>query len=160
MLKFLRAHSDTGIYPRYQLECAFHLPSCIITLVSFPNWVCHFFEILQWSFVNCLSLEWRVSMIYVSKVILFATWGNNSMSHLSQGAPLWNHGNFPCCFETFVKLFLPSLLCMFCLSALEMFLCPTPWIDHVIIKMILSCSNLRKIDSSKTLSLYSLLCWM
>ena len=26
MLKFLRACSDTRLYPRYQLECAFHLP--------------------------------------------------------------------------------------------------------------------------------------
>ena len=37
MLKFLRACSDTRLYPRYQLECAFHMPSCPITLVSSPN---------------------------------------------------------------------------------------------------------------------------
>ena len=42
MLKFWRAYSDTRLYPRYQRECAFRLPSCPITIVSFPNWVCHF----------------------------------------------------------------------------------------------------------------------
>ena len=36
-LNFLRAHSITRLYPWYQLECAFHLPSCSITIVSFPN---------------------------------------------------------------------------------------------------------------------------
>ena len=33
-------------------------------------------------------------MISESKVILFATEGNNSTSHLPQGAPLWDHGNY------------------------------------------------------------------
>ena len=47
MLKFLKARPDTRLYPRYQLECAFHLPSCSITMVSFPNWVCHSFEFFQ-----------------------------------------------------------------------------------------------------------------
>ena len=37
MLKFLRARSDTRLYPRYQLECAFCLSSCLTTLVSYPN---------------------------------------------------------------------------------------------------------------------------
>ena len=37
MLKLLRARSGTRLYSRYQLECAFRLPSCLITLVSFPN---------------------------------------------------------------------------------------------------------------------------
>ena len=36
-LKFLKARSVTRLYPWYQLECAFHLPSCSITIVSFPN---------------------------------------------------------------------------------------------------------------------------
>lgn len=47
MLKFLRARSVTGLYPRHHLECAFRLLSCLITLVFFPNWVCHFSELLQ-----------------------------------------------------------------------------------------------------------------
>ena len=47
MLKFLKARSVTRLYPWYQLECAFHLPSCSITIVSFPNWVCHSFEFFQ-----------------------------------------------------------------------------------------------------------------
>ena len=47
MLKFLRARSDTRLHPQYQLECAFRLPSCLITLVSFPSWVCLSFEFLQ-----------------------------------------------------------------------------------------------------------------
>ena len=37
MLKFLKEHSVTRLYLWYQLECAFHLPSCPITVVSFPN---------------------------------------------------------------------------------------------------------------------------
>ena len=37
ILKFLKARSATGLYPRYVLECAFRLASCLITLVSFPN---------------------------------------------------------------------------------------------------------------------------
>ena len=36
MPKFLRARLDTRLYPRYQLECAFHLPRCPITIASFP----------------------------------------------------------------------------------------------------------------------------
>jgi hypothetical protein len=37
MLKFLKARSDTRLCPRHQLECAFHLPSYLITLASFKN---------------------------------------------------------------------------------------------------------------------------
>ena len=47
MLKFLRACSVTGLYPRYQLGCAFRLPNHYITIASFPNRVCHFLELLQ-----------------------------------------------------------------------------------------------------------------
>ena len=37
MLKFLRAHSVTRLYPRHYLECVLRLLSCLVTLVSFPN---------------------------------------------------------------------------------------------------------------------------
>ena len=37
MLKLLKERSVIRLYPWYQLECAFHLPSCSITVVSFPN---------------------------------------------------------------------------------------------------------------------------
>mgnify|MGYP005815075667 CR=1 FL=1 len=39
MLKFLRARSDTRLYPQYQSECAFLLLSCSITVISVPNWI-------------------------------------------------------------------------------------------------------------------------
>ena len=61
MLKFLRAHSVTRLYPRYQLGCASRLPSCSITIVSFPNWVCHFPEPLQIIIMNCSISEEIVS---------------------------------------------------------------------------------------------------
>ena len=35
-----------------------------------------------------------------------------------------------------------------------------PWVDLVIFEMILSCSNLKKIDSSKILPFFSLSCWV
>ena len=57
MLKFLTARSATRLYPWCQLECAIHLPNCPITVVSFPNWVCHFFEFLQ-TIVCELPLTW------------------------------------------------------------------------------------------------------
>ena len=37
MLQFLEERSVSRLYPWYQLECAFLLPSCSITVVSFPN---------------------------------------------------------------------------------------------------------------------------
>ena len=37
MLKFLKERLVTRLYPWYQLECAFQLPSCSITVVSFPS---------------------------------------------------------------------------------------------------------------------------
>ena len=46
-LKFLRAHPFTRLYPWHELEYAFRLSSCSITIVSFPIWVCHFSELLQ-----------------------------------------------------------------------------------------------------------------
>ena len=85
--------------------------------------------------MNCLRLVWRVSMIYGSKVILFATLGNISMSQLPQGVPLWNHGNYllatlkfmlhltqvwNCSLPnwTLVIWFSPSLsMCVLCLSS-------------------------------------------
>ena len=74
---------------------------------------------------------------------------------------LWNRGN--CLLATLKPssnyFFHPSW-CMFCLLAPEIFLRLIPWIDIVIIEMILSCSNLKKIDSSKLLPFLLLSCWM
>ena len=92
----------------------------------------------------CLRLVWRVSMIPKSKVTLFATSGNDSTSHLSQGAPLWNHGNYllatlkPCnillqrgivAYQIEPPSSFHPSWCVFCVSAQEMFQCLTPWVD-------------------------------
>ena len=56
MLKFLRAHLGTRLYPRYQLECAFQLPSCSITIASFPNECAILLNSFKRSIVICLRL--------------------------------------------------------------------------------------------------------
>ena len=56
--------------------------------------------------------------------------------------------------------FFRSSWCMLCLSAPEMFLRLIPWVDLVIFKMILSYSNLKKINSSKNCPfLLVVMCW-
>ena len=100
-------------------------------------------------------MVWRVSMIYRSKVILFATQGNNPTSHLSQGAPLGDQGNYflatltPSTIFLSVELLPPNQTTSFVLpslsmclvSQLEMFQHVIPWVGLVIIRMIHPCRH-------------------
>ena len=74
------SHLAPAIVPFYHGSLPFPVVSKIIHYVVFNKvihiiqvWVCHSTDPLQTIVVDCLRLVWRVSMIFESKVILFAT---------------------------------------------------------------------------------------